>query len=307
MYLNRLPYSLSILMFTVAVFLLQLIPIVGVIFVMMKSMYWSVFTINSAVLVVILDCKIGRLPKLFYVIPIIWFGGYYYAATLSHQQATQLAERTLAFNQNKNIIYQKGKDDLVIHSKATYQVRAQQLVEDYDTSAVFTARGDRCGRYDAIRLIPSSCPPYSEIFKKNAAGCLSQSIRVLDRSRKYAPILEGVCRIADQSDPTGNLIHVDSTTPIITETLLLETENQDVKIWRDEGESIGLKIGKVRSLAWFPMPIAFCFFGKCLLGFHKPNIDQLAWSEKPADYSATDFVAGVLSLQGASVSQRYGR
>lgn len=305
MFLNGRPYSLSILMFTVAVFVLQLIPIVGVIFVMMGSMFWGVFTINLAVLVVVLDCRIGRLPKLFYLLPLIWFGGYYYAATLGHQQATELVERTLAFNQHKNISYQKGKDDLVIHSKATYQVRAQQLVEDYDTSAVFTARGDRCGRYDATRLIPASCPPYSEVFKTSAAGCLSQSLRVMDKSKKYAPILEGVCRIANQSDPTGNLIHIDATNPIITDTLLLETENQDVKIWKDVEGSIGLKIGKVRSLAWFPMPMAFCFFDKCLLGFHKPNIIQLAWPEKPADYTATDFVAEVLSLQAAPAAQRY--
>jgi hypothetical protein len=129
--------------------------------------------------------------------------------------------------------------------------------------------------------------------------------RVPSSSTWLKRLLERVCRIADQSGPTGNLIHIDATTLKITETLLLQTENQDVKIWRDEGESIGLKIGKVRSLAWFPMPIAFCVFGKCLLDFHKPNIIQLAWPEKPADNSATDFVAGVLSLRAAPVGQRY--
>lgn len=47
-----------------AVFVLQLIPIVGVIFVMMGSMFWGVFTINLAVVAVVLDCRIGRLPNI---------------------------------------------------------------------------------------------------------------------------------------------------------------------------------------------------------------------------------------------------
>lgn len=135
MFSRGFPFSLALFLFTAVVFVLQWIPYIGVFLWIAGAMFWSVLTVNLAFLLIVVDCKISRLPKWLLIVPVIWFGGYLSAAVLSQQQAHALAEDALAHNADKKIAFRPNDDRLLIEPNAYYVVSPERLAGEYDAFA----------------------------------------------------------------------------------------------------------------------------------------------------------------------------
>ncbi|ATU94390.1 hypothetical protein [Phyllobacterium zundukense] len=310
MFRRRYPLSVALFLFTAVAFLLQAIPFIGVFFWMLQALFWGIITINLAFLLIPFDCAMGRLPKWCLIIPVLWFGGYFFAHVASQHQARAFLEDALAANSQARMAPLTEDEDVVIHSEPPYALTADNLMENFDISHAFEPVDPRrsymiCGKWRSIRIQDAGCPelkPIEEmgrVVKTAKNGCITVAapFKELNGATGYRDEIKGVCRIRGNDNPGDRkvTVRVRKGPP---ESNLLGGEIQTVRIERAGGETVTFTTGKINPLPLLPRPIVGCFFG-CMATFYRP--DELSIENR----DAADTVAAVLGLRKATVSQRY--
>ncbi|MCV9965124.1 hypothetical protein OIU34_24915 [Pararhizobium sp. BT-229] len=87
------PISLLGFVVTGVVFVLQAIPVTGIFLMFAFAMFWSAVLINASMIGVVIEVIVGRVSRLWLVLPLVFYGGYWIAATLDHFALRELSSR----------------------------------------------------------------------------------------------------------------------------------------------------------------------------------------------------------------------
>ena len=87
------PISLAGLVATGVVFVLQVIPFTGIFLMFAFAMFWSVVLINASMIGVAIEALVGRVSRLWFLLPLVFYGGYWTVATLDHFALREIASR----------------------------------------------------------------------------------------------------------------------------------------------------------------------------------------------------------------------
>ena len=126
--------------FTAVIFLLQVLPVTGVILMFLAAPYWSVLTINLAFALMLLDAVAGDLPKHLIVFPVLWFAGYSVATGISHLRAYELAAEILSENSAASLSFDPQQDQLIIERDNLRQdkiISDEGLIQTYALNKIY--------------------------------------------------------------------------------------------------------------------------------------------------------------------------
>ncbi len=87
------PISLLGLVAAGVVYLLQVIPLTGIFLMFALAMFWSVVLINGSMIGVLIEALVGRVSRLWLVLPMVFYGGYWTVAALDHSALHELGRR----------------------------------------------------------------------------------------------------------------------------------------------------------------------------------------------------------------------
>ena len=92
---SQYAFPLSLLAFvgTGVVFLLQLIPDVGIFLMFAMAPLWSVVLINTGFIGIAIEVLLGRVSRLWIILPLGFYAGYWLAATQDHSALQALSEQ----------------------------------------------------------------------------------------------------------------------------------------------------------------------------------------------------------------------
>lgn len=72
------PWSLWFFAATLAVYLLQRFPLTGVFLMVVGAAFWSIILVNLGVIGIGAEALTGRVSRLWLLVPLLYFGGYYW-------------------------------------------------------------------------------------------------------------------------------------------------------------------------------------------------------------------------------------
>lgn len=101
-----LPISLVFFALTVAAFVLQAIPIIGIFMMLALAMFWSVFLINAGMIGVAIEVAVRRVSRRWLLLPLTFYCGYLAMAAHDHMVLRGLSRSYAAANARTTIPFE---------------------------------------------------------------------------------------------------------------------------------------------------------------------------------------------------------
>lgn len=304
--LSDSPAWMNCFVIAIIVYLLQLFPFPGILFLTVGGPYWSVILINLGFLLIGFDVVRGRLSFPWLIAPGLWFVAYYVAVGFSYSQLKQLEAEIAAFNVGKFVGFDPAVNDLVFEGLPDVPRRLLMAYE-IPQAAMSTPGKSDCAPYLLHRL-GTACAKGAGTLGKTANGCSIITNRI--RHPETGQLMNGVCLVMTSVQSTRPAVRViDRHRQAIT-TDFLVGEIRTFEVIGPKGESTQVKWGVLRPLALFPLPVAGCTLisadpsWKCFAAFQKGG-PYLAGAEIGSQGDVSDIVAKVLSLKSAPIAQLY--
>ena len=287
------------LVITVIGFVVQTIPIIGLLSFLALTPYWPTLFLNAALLLMAADGLVGSRKRWLLIVPLIWFGGYEIAAVISRVEAGRLNRAAATINEHRPAAWDKATQTLQIINGSTDEIwgsdlRLRGLIQDYDLDEAWS-------RSNWARLSRASCP------KPRIVDGIEYSIvsRGGYPTKEPFRIISGVCLLFGQGAPPSGSVVVAAHT-IVHFKGLLAGQSQDFDIKIPGQDSFTVRYVAVSALPWLPIPVAGCHF-KGGLGDRWDNdchayFDHFSWQSKTS--TQLKVVARALGLKPASLEQR---
>src|SRR5271170_6579403 len=103
--MRKFPKSILLFLLTGIVFLVQLLPIVGVLLMMFGAPLWSVVTINLGFLLMAKEAWDGTLPRAAIILPFLYFSIYAGITIAGHRQLFRLRQEIAQNNQAVHVAF----------------------------------------------------------------------------------------------------------------------------------------------------------------------------------------------------------
>lgn len=304
--LSDSPAWLNCFAIAIVVYLLQIFPFPGILFLTVGGPYWSVILINLGFLLIGFDVVRGRLSFPWLIAPGLWFVAYYVAVGLSYSQMNRLEGEIAAFNVGKSVAFDPAADDLVFEG---FPDTLERVLMDYEITqvAMSTPGTSYCARY-LLHSLGTVCAKGIGRLGKTANGCSIGTNRI--RHPETRQLMNGVCMVrtpAQNTRPATRVVQRESQT---VTTGLLVGKITTLEVIGPNGQSTQVKWGVLFPLALFPLPVAGCTLisadpsWKCFAAFQKGG-PHLAGAEAGSKGELSDILAKVLSLKSAPIGQRY--
>lgn len=273
---------------------LQLSPF-GFIFIFL-TFYPSVLFLNLGFVLLAIDGFRNRLPRWILIIPAIWFGGYYAAAFLSNDMATNL-DRQLDEN-NANPIEWARSTPLLVTGGSGF---ASDLIQNYGLDEAFMRDSAGNEGTSRIRLVWSDCKPLAP-----GANCQQITDGGYGTGRPYR-WARGLSTDYDKQEPSETPIQI-TVGPEVFEKGLVEGSTQVVSIIAPGHNPISLMAAGPRwTLAWIPMLEIGCHL-KGGFGDRWDNGCSIEFVKRQKDSARRDPVAIVtkaLGLRPLAIKDRF--
>lgn len=146
-----LPWSLGFFALTLLVYLLQRFPFTGIFLMLVMAPFWSVVLVNLGFVGLGIEAAVGRVPRIWGLAPILWFGGYW--AVLAAEDRIMAAERSrlAGVNAVARFVHDPARHDIIVEKVAGEDdYLASGLLQHHDIQAVYSV-GDH-GRYEGPRI-----------------------------------------------------------------------------------------------------------------------------------------------------------
>jgi hypothetical protein len=288
------PRSLWFFVATAIVFLLQLFPYTGIFLMFAMAALWSVVLVNLGFIGVGLEALTGRVSRLWLVLPLLYFGGYYLVRASEQATLARMGAELTRENAGKAIPFDPSRRDLVIEKgKGDFHPAAFELVRRYGLTRAFEGpRVYLLGDSEACALVRSdnvygSAGVYSSGFFGEAGG------------RK---MVKGHCSIYAPAQPDRPVVRVRSD-QTFEKRAFLRVQSNRFRI-RDEasGQEVEVRAASAAPLKPFPMPGAGCALNSgaaswdCFAGFMRGRSVPLV-TDGRADGGFTGIVAAALGLE----------
>lgn len=275
--LTGLPWSLWFFIFTAIVFLLQLFPLTGIFLMFVLAPLWSVILINFGMAGIGLEALVGRVSRLWLVLPLLWFGGYYLAFTRDQTALAQLKAKTIRFNAGKEMPFDAALQDLLFEKgKGDFHPSPFAMIQYYGLRRVFETQGTHvqflgdAGACAALRDndVYRSANVYAMGFHDAGPIGKQQLVKVY-------------CGIQAPGTPDRPVVRVVSETralrswwmPVRTEELTIRDDAT--------GREVALRTGMASPLKRWPMLAMGCALNsgaakwQCSAGFLRDNFTPL--------------------------------
>ena len=252
-------WSGRLLLITVIVLILQWIPFTGI-FLMMMAIVWPAFLIGAALICMIFEARNGAIPRTMIVLPIVYFGGYFFLLCSEYYMQYKIKNEIEKHNNTVSIKFDKDKDALFVNK---YQVN--NLLTKYDISRVYSPK-------HATKSIPH---PYrvnfiakqdlcSEAHKtgKNY-GFRTDSVKSYNKIKddslysRMGKSVRGVCLISYPESPKKPIYKI-SYKDKKENSFLLPHRIREILITAPNGEEYILKGGFYKPLRWYPLFMSGC-------------------------------------------------
>lgn len=246
------PISLLGLVATGVVFVLQLIPIIDIFLMVALAMLWSVVLVNASMIGVALEAVVGRVSRLWLLLPVTFYGGYAILATLDHAALLDLKKRYDLANERVVTGFDPSRHALVFDGEGD----GAWLTQNYFLPVAYTAKRLTEG-YVSKRIIESSvCAGVRSRALKRSAFVHTYSIydgRTIGGKRSESRF----CVLSMPERPTLPRVVVErKETKGLEKTLPLEMVTTTIAM--PDGRRFELSGGTAAPLSWIPMPIIGC-------------------------------------------------
>jgi hypothetical protein len=247
------PISLVGLVATGVVFMLQLIPIIGVFLMFMLAMFWSVVLINASMIGVAIEAIVGRVSRLWLLLPIMFYGGYWIVATLDHLALREIASQYDVSNARVMTGFDPVRQALVFERDGD----GEWLTQNFALPVAYTINPNFPEGYLSNRMIESSvCAKVRESSALRAAFVRGFGFHDGDTIGNRR-IENRFCALSMPEKPNLPLVVVGQTETKDFEKSLPITRITTT-ITMPDGRRFELFGGVAAPLSWIPMPVMGC-------------------------------------------------
>lgn len=286
------PWSLWFFAATIAVYLLQRFPITGIFLMIVGAAFWSVILINLGVIGIGLEALVGRVSRLWLIVPLAYFGGYYLLYAKDQAALAGLRAQYARDNAGQSLPFDPARQDLLIEKgKGDFHPGAFAFVQSFGLKRVFEdGRVHFMGNAEACALLRGN-----DIYR--SAGVYSFGFFTegkVGRRRMVA----GHCSIYAPGQPDKPVLRIVSDDVASKAGMAVRTQTLRL---RDEasGRAIEVKTGTASPLKRFPMLAMGCALNSgaaswdCFIGFLRDGFTPLT----PDNPGSNAIVAKALGLK----------
>jgi hypothetical protein len=290
----KIPYSLLFFAATLIAFVLQMIPMIGIVMMFVGAFLWSALLINLGMVGVTLEALIGRVSRWWLLLPLAYFGGYTAFTMTEYRSLSSLTAEFEKTNAAVQIPFNPVQQALVFE---TPMDDAERFVQEHDIPLAYHTADDKAEGFISYRVIDKVfCEEVrqSAVRKANVVSILQADNAACSIVIPERPTLPQITVSTDESTTTfGSL-------PIIR----LETT-----VKATDGTSQKLTGGYAAPLSWFPLPFIGCGLNSgtpswdCTAEFSR-NIGQPILSTPENDRRTLSALAKSLDLKPVAASDR---
>lgn len=244
------------------------------------------------------------------ILPLLWFGGYWIAAGLSHWQATQFVSSIEHANRGKQVAWDPRSNALVIDTTGGFdsEINPDDLINRYGMPSVFTKSVSRNDIYETVySLVVMRCPQME--VQSDAFGSKTLYQRVSEPNSNKTGWsdrtlwADNLCLSRTSGRPDRPAVVVDRKNSVSSNIWLLSTTLQSIRVSVPGGAATTVVSGSAEPLSWLPQPILGCGLNSgapswdCFVGFGRSS----------GDYSRSPLavVVAALGLPEAQLSRLY--
>lgn len=302
--LMLLPWSFWWLILTGIVFLLQVVPVIGVFLTFSLAPFWSVVTINLFFISLTVEASIGGVRRVWLLLPLAWFVGYYAVADLSHQEVAALDRQIRASNEKIRIPFDPQTTSLVVTVGSGELDRLAETIvaESIIRVAYRESRESEAAEHRAYRILRDPvCSRLRADQSYIALGVRTSGVR--DQTAADHEPAEGICLGSWPEDPRGEKLMLSSSTTnqaghLASFSLTTIHVSQKARVIAT------LTMGVAKTLAPLPMPIIGCAFGShCSYGFFRTSVG-IGSRSVFASVAAFEVLAAALPIDRMHASRR---
>lgn len=278
----RRPFPRSLLWFVVtgAVMLLQMFPVTGIVLMFALAMLWSIAFINLGMIGTAWEALTGRVSRLWLILPLAFYGGYYAFAVSDHLMLARLQAQIDAANARVHIPFDPAKQVLGAESRSEDGFGGPALLQDYGLPVFYQASADRPETYSATRIVDAAiCARVRNTPSFSGAGIWS--FGVIDRNGgKPGGLDKRFCQLTQPERPSLPLVAV-ALEGERTHAATLPVRAVTTRVTMPDGATYQVRGGTASPLRWLPMPVMGCGLNSgapswdCDAGFLRADFTRL--------------------------------
>jgi hypothetical protein len=249
--MRRYPKSLWFFGAFALLFLVQLIPLVGLFLLLLMSWAWSIFFINAGFIGVAIEALTRRVHWAWLSLPLVWFGGYGVLMLSEHRVIANLEAAVVRSNKPTRL---PMPSDTTLILTNSHNIDVWQLMHEHNLDVVFAAsdKGQSAREY---RFSPvKSCETVDENpqFEDLQIAVVSKRYDWRDR-----PLAKPFCVLSFPSTAPARGLYADVSS---TERLKLRGIPYTITRLqvRLKGRIVHFTSASAQPLKWFPLPFIYC-------------------------------------------------
>ncbi|WP_088185358.1 hypothetical protein [Sphingobium sp. Z007] len=303
------PSSLLFFALTAALFVLQMIPFIGIFLMFLLAMFWSVLLINAGMIGIAVEATIGRVSRWWLVVPLVFYGGYWAVAAQDYMMMRQLGAAYDAANAKVTTGFNPIRQALAFDGDGRND-DGTWLTQNYGLPVAYSANSNFQERFLSHRMMDKEIrakvreTPALRAAFVNVFG-FHDGDAILGRKMESR-----FCTLSMPERPTLPLVRVSRTETKGHETSLPITR-VTTTITMPNGRQLKLLGGHAAPLGWIPMPIMGCGLNSgapswdCDAGFWRKGFTPIVSGD--TRYSRDSAVlARALGLKRVSITERRG-
>lgn len=203
-----MPYSLSWFGFTAAILLLQWVPFTGVVLLFFGAPLWPIATINLGFACLFVEALVRPGFRLWLLAPLLYFGSYAIAATLSHVEAEAIDRELRAINAGKTVAFSPARHDIVVARLGNPGLSRlpETLVQHYGLAVSFDEVD--VGNTSSTRSQRVASEPLCDEIQRNAA--MEAAGHSASRFRRDPSDTRKLCIVSGTENPTRPVYRVSA-------------------------------------------------------------------------------------------------
>lgn len=305
-----IPFSFFFFVATAAVFILQMIPIVGFFLMFMLAMFWSVLLVNAGMIGVAIEAGLGRVSRWWLVLPLVFYGGYWAVAAQDHMTLRKLGAAYDAANSKVKTGFDPTRQALIFEDNGNGSGSGAWLTQHYGLPVAWSVNSNFPEGHLSYRMMEKAVcakvretPALGQAFVHafgfhdgDVIGKRKMESRFCALSMPERPELPAV-RVSRQETRT-----VETSLPVVRVT---------TTITMSDGRRFQLLGGTASPLAWIPMPVMGCGLNSgaaswdCDAGFWRNSFTPIVSGN--TRYSRDSMVlAAALGLKRVAIADRRG-
>ena len=285
--------------------LVQQVPSIGIFMMLLLAPFWSVVLINLGFAALGVEAFTGAWPRWAIVFPVMWFGGYEFATTISHIEAWDAQRQIIAANDRVHLSWNPQSQDIVVYGgrSGIDQMSDEGLVVNYGVRRVIASSENSLRPSRSTELVPGPCP---QTVVDEADGSKSIYLRAISGGMFTGERLKStpdICTKNSQTQAAANGVELHFS-PLQKQGGFVEIQTESILVRNGDASPMVLTAGSVQALSWLPIPIAGCFLNDgssswdCQYGFGREPTSKLF-------IDAEDVVARALGLTKMPLAKRY--